>query len=101
MAHAITLHVTDDAFTLKALPNAPSGSAALLSVDNRNLTKEHITYALFDLSLLPPNAAIDKAVLRFFVNHVAHAGTIKIYVVTDNREGMRVKSQAPAAPQAV
>src|SRR5438093_10617041 len=68
-AHAITLHVTDDTFTQKESPNVPSGSVASLSINNRNLTREHITYALFDLSLLPPNAALDKAVLRFFVNH--------------------------------
>jgi len=82
VAHAITLHVTDDTFTQKELLNTQSGSAASLSVNNRNLNREHITYALFDLSLLPPNAAIDKAVLRFFVNTVAQVGTIKIDVVT-------------------
>ena len=66
VAHAITLHVTDDTFTQQESPNAHPGSAASLSINNRNLTKEHITYALFDLALLPPTAAIDKAVLRFF-----------------------------------
>jgi hypothetical protein len=82
MAHAITLHVTDDTFTQKEAPNAQSGGTAALSVDNRNLNREHITYGLFDLALLPPNAAIDKAVLRFFVQNVAQAGKIKISVVT-------------------
>ena len=66
VVHAITLHVTDDTFTQKESPNVQSGSVASLSINNRNLTKEHITYALFDLALLPPTAAIDKAVLRFF-----------------------------------
>ena len=64
VAYAITLHVTDDAFTQKEVPNALSGAAVALSIDNRNLNKEHIVYALFDLSLLPPNAPLDKAVLR-------------------------------------
>ena len=82
VAHAITLHVTDDTYTQQESPNAHPGSAASLSINNRNLTKEHITYALFDLSLLPPNAAIDKAVLRFFVNQVAQPGKIKLSVVT-------------------
>ena len=63
VTHAITLYVTDDTFTQKEAPNAQSGSATSLSVNNRTLSKEHITYALFDLSLLPPNAALDKAVV--------------------------------------
>ncbi len=82
MAHAITLHVTDDTFIQKESPNIQSGSVASLQVDNRNLTKEHITYALFDLSLVPSDAVLDKAVLRFFVNKVTQAGTLQILVVT-------------------
>jgi hypothetical protein len=54
VAHAITLQVTDDAFAQKESPNAQSGASAALSIDNRNLNKEHIAYALFDLALLPP-----------------------------------------------
>jgi hypothetical protein len=76
-AHAMTLHVTDDTFIQKESPNDRSGSAGLLSVDNRNLNRGHITYALFDLSLLPPNAVIDRAVLRFFVHNVSQAGTLQ------------------------
>ena len=82
VAHAITLHVTDDTFIQKESPNVQSGSVASLQVDNRNLSKEHITYALFDLSLVPSDAVLDKAVLRFFVNKVAQAGTLQILVVT-------------------
>ena len=82
VAHAITLHVTDDTFIQKESPNVQSGSVASLQVDNRNLTKEHITYALFDLSLVPFDAVLDKTVLRFFVNKVAQAGTLQILVVT-------------------
>ena len=82
VAHAITLHVTDDTFIQKESPNVQSGSVASLQVDNRNLNKEHITYALFDLSLVPSDAVLDKAVLRFFVNKVTQAGTMQILVVT-------------------
>jgi hypothetical protein len=82
MVHAITLHVTDDAFIQREAPNAKSTAATALSVDNRNLNQEHITYALFDLSLLPLNAAVNQAVLRFFVNKVPRPGTLQIQVVT-------------------
>jgi hypothetical protein len=82
VAHALTLHVTDDTFTQKEAPNALSGATPTLSVTNRNLNSERIIYALFDLSLLPLNAAIDKAVLRFFVQQVSQAGTMHILVVT-------------------
>jgi hypothetical protein len=77
VAHAVTLHVTDDTFTQKEAPTTQSGAAASLSINNKNLTKEHITYTLFDLSLLPPSAPIDRAVLRFFVNQVAQPGKLK------------------------
>jgi hypothetical protein len=49
-------------------------------VDNLSLNKEHITYGLFDLALLPPNAAIHKAMLRFFVQSVVQAGKLKIFI---------------------
>jgi TGF-beta propeptide len=81
-AHAITLPVTDDTFARKDSPNAQSGSAAALSVDNRNLNRERITYALFDLALLPPNATVHQAVLRVFVNQVSQPGTLHVQVVT-------------------
>jgi len=82
VAHAITLHVTDDTYTQQESPNVHPGAAASLSINNRNLNKEHITYALFDLSILPPTATIDRAVLRFFVNQVAQPGKLKVAVVT-------------------
>jgi hypothetical protein len=102
-AHAITLHVTDDTYTQQESPNAHPGAAASLSINNRNLNKEHITYALFDLSLLPPNATIDKAVLRFFVNQVAQPGKLKIAVVTGGAwtEQTLTWNNAPASPAAV
>ena len=37
VAYAITLHVTDDVFAQKEAPNALSGAAVALSIDNRNL----------------------------------------------------------------
>jgi len=102
-AHAITLHVTDDTFIQKEAPTASSGAAGSLSINNKNLTKEHITYALFDLALLPLHVTLDKAVLRFFVNQVGQPGTIKIYVVTGGAwaEQTLTWNNAPASVAAV
>jgi hypothetical protein len=82
VARAITLTVTDDSFIQKDAPDAIPASASSLFVNNRFPNSERITYALFDLSLLPPNAAVHQAVLRFFVNKVSQAGTLRVQVVT-------------------
>jgi hypothetical protein len=77
------LNVTDDAFTQKDKPTTTSGTATSLAVKNSQGTaKEHITYALFDLDLLPDSTNIDRAVLRFFVKNVSQAGKLQIYEVT-------------------
>src|SRR5437867_3869808 len=88
VAHAITLNVTDDTFTQKDRQTTISGSATSLDISSTNLTKEHITYVLFDLSplgVLPSTKVVDTAMLRLFVNTVATAAngsTISLYEVT-------------------
>jgi hypothetical protein len=102
--HAITLHVTACPFTQTDKPTTPSGQGLFLSIDNRTAAKEHTTYALSDLSLLPSHAAlIDKAVPRFFVNWVSQPGKITTYVVTrgTRTEPTLTWSTAPASVAAV
>jgi hypothetical protein len=103
VSHAITLPVTDDSYAQRDAPNVTSTAVATLFVDNRNPNKEHITYALFDLSLLPPNAPVHQAVLRVFVDKVFNPGTLQVQVVTGGAwtEQTLTWNTAPASVAAV
>jgi hypothetical protein len=53
-----------------------SGDLDILGV--RNAPTREIAYGFFDLSLIPNNVRISKAILRIFVKDVTQAGMIEV-----------------------
>src|SRR6185503_2643639 len=77
LIHADTLHVAADAQTSSAQPSLRFGLLPLMTVRG-GPGPIYNSYLKFDLSALPDDPAVDKAVLRLGVNVVATPGTIEV-----------------------
>jgi hypothetical protein len=101
LSFGLQVALTDDAFTNSAQPNATSGANAKLFV-----SATRSSYLKFDLSTLPGGAqgiAIQKAILKLWVNQVTTAGAFDVYPVAGvwTEEGITANSAPPLGPPAV
>lgn len=79
VAHADTLRVVADTQTSQAARTANYGRA--FSVSANNLTLKHTSGLVrFDLSPLPPGAAVELATLRLWVNRVSNPGILDVHL---------------------
>ena len=80
-AAALTLHATDDANTNLNQPSANFGSSTNVLI--RNVAPGGVRHGFlkFDLSPLPGEATISRAVLRFWVNSVSNPGQLDLHAV--------------------
>ncbi len=76
-----TASVAHDAQTSAVRPNARFGKLPHMTVRSTSRTDIHTSYARFDLSSLPDDASVDKAVLRLWVSAVHTPGTIEVVPV--------------------
>jgi hypothetical protein len=101
LSFALQVTLTDDAFTNSAQPNATSGTNAQLFVSGtRN------SYLKFDLSTLPGGTqgiAIQRAILKLWVNQVTTAGAFDVYPVSGvwTEEALTANGAPPVGPVAV
>src|SRR5262245_11562459 len=90
---ADTLNVSADAQTSSIQPRTRFGGLPLMTV--RGTSGAVLNgYARFDLSPLPEGAAVDKAVLRLWVNLVTTPGTIEVVTVLEPWEEDTITDQA-------
>ncbi len=93
---ADTLHVSADSQTNSGAPTMVAGSAGAVAVSSGSGSQRR-TFLRFDLSTLPADAVIDKAVLRLFVAKVTRPGGIDVLPVLDAwEEASLTHATAPA-----
>ena len=73
---ADTVNVTSDTFTNPGSVNQKNGTNADIIV--RNTTGDRYGFVRFDLSALPPGAAIARATLRLYASQVLNSGTLDL-----------------------
>jgi hypothetical protein len=79
-AHALSLHLSDDADINQAIPTENSGTKKSLNIRNVGSSREG--YARFDLTALPKDAEITLAMLRIYVSDVDVPGTMNLHEVS-------------------
>ena len=82
-ARADTLNVAADAQTSSAQPTTKFGLLPAMAVRQGPSGAILKSYARFDLSALPADAAVQKAVLRLWVLAAATPGTIEVLPIVD------------------
>jgi hypothetical protein len=93
---ADTLHVAADAQTSSVQPNGNSGRTPSMAVRQLANGPDLMSYVRFDLSALPDNPTVQKAVLRMWIVSVATPGTVEVVpVVTPWNEGAITAGNAP------
>jgi Big-like domain-containing protein/carbohydrate binding protein with CBM5/12 domain len=80
---AATLNVAADAQTSTSQPTSKLGLLPLLTVRSTATAAVHVGYARFDLSPLPDQPRVEKAVLRLWVGLVVTPGTIEVVPVLE------------------
>ena len=92
---ADTLHVTDDTFINFNKPQQTNGKDKSLLI--RTGGGERQGFLKFDLSPLPPNVTVDRAILRFWLGKVQKEGTMTIHeVMADWNESTLSSGSVPA-----
>ena len=96
VAGADTLPVAADGQINLAAPNVKGGALGTLSVASGRPAGDMKGLALFDLSALPPGAAVQKATLRMWVDAVLDPGPLDVLPILDPwREATLSASVAP------
>ena len=80
-AQAITLHATDDTNINLNQPNQNNGANAQVFVRNVGSGGERQAFVKFDLSPLPAESTVDKAVIRLFPNNIQNTGDLTLHEV--------------------
>jgi len=116
-ALAITLHVMDDTdvrvrgkiFSSSTHKNSnhserdsdhDSSDRETISVRHSRHGKQSLGFVKFDVSLLPPNTPVERAILRMWISNLRDHGLLNIHeVLEDWKEGrLRAKHLPPLAP---
>jgi hypothetical protein len=101
-ARADSLHVTADAQTSAAQPTVRFGVWPAMSVRHGGSGPVLNSYMQFDLSALPDDPAVQKAILRLWVFAVVTPGTIEVVpVVAPWHEGTITAGSSPALGNAI
>ncbi len=114
---AITLHVTDDQTVRIDHPasahnrhssrktrfkkySIPHGAEKTISIHNHSGKHEEQGFVKFDLSPLPTEEQIERALLRLWLNHVKKPGTLRLHeILADwNEDHIRGPNLPPIAP---
>ncbi len=94
---ADTLHVAADAQTTSSPPNLKLGLLPAMAVRQGSSGPVHNSYARFDLSALPDNPTVQRAILRLWVLTVLAPGTIEVVpVLAPWQEGSITAGNSPA-----
>jgi hypothetical protein len=94
---AHTLNAKDDAIINLLETDENFGNNPHLSIRDVILSKrdgETHGFVQFDLSLLPADMIIDKAIVRLWVSNVIDPGAIDFHVVTDSWDEMTIKADS-------